>query len=150
MGRATSTWMVENGARNFIYISRNAGKRQQDRQFVAELESQGCSAQCIAGSVSDSLVIQKAVEMAFEPIKGVFQLSMQLSSSAFLDMNFSDWHAGLAAKIDGTWNLHRILPKDLDFFILAGSIGGCFGHVGQSNYAAANTFCKKSYSNNPP
>lgn len=142
MGRATSTWMVENGARYFMYISRSAGKTPQDQDFLAELESQGCSALAIAGSVADPSIVQQAVQKALRPIKGAFQLSMAIPNMAFLDMNYSDWNAGLVAKIDGTWNLHHMLPKDLDFFILASSIGGCFGHIGQANYAAANTFCK--------
>jgi hypothetical protein len=142
MGRATSTWMVENGARHFIYISRSAGKTQKDQAFLAELECQGCSALAIAGSVADRSIVQQAMLRAIKPIKGVLQLSMAIPNTAFLDMSYTDWTAGLVAKVDGTLNLHQLLPNDLDFFILASSIGGCFGHIGQSNYAAANTFCK--------
>ena len=81
--------------------------------------------------------------MALKPIKGVFQLSMALPNLGFLEMSHSEWARGLVAKVDGTWNLHHELPKDMDFFILASSIGGCFGHIGQANYAAANTFRKQ-------
>lgn len=138
IGRATSTWMVENGARHFIYISRSAGTTPQDQAFLAELECQGCSAQVVTGSVADPVTIQQAVEKALKPIKGVFQLSMAVPTNAFLDLKYHDWTAGLEAKIDGTWNLHTL--PDLDFLILASSIGACFGHLGRSNYAAANTF----------
>lgn len=140
MGKAMSTWMVEHGARHFIYISRSAGQSDKDVAFLSELASQGCSAQAVAGSVADSAVVRKAGSMAPKPIKGVFQLSMALPNMPFLNMSHSEWTDGLAAKVDGTWNLHRELPKDLDFFVLASSIGGCFGHIGQANYAAANTF----------
>jgi len=145
MGKATSTWMVERGARHFIYISRSAGQSDRDVAFLAELASQGCSAQAVAGSVADSAVVRMAVSMAPKPIKGVFQLSMALPNMPFLDMSHSEWTDGLVAKVDGTWNLHRELPRDLDFFVLASSIGGCFGHIGQANYAAANTFCEHSF-----
>lgn len=142
LGRATSTWMVEHGARYFIYISRSAGQSKKDITFLAELTSQGCSAQALAGSATDIAVIRQAVSMALKPIKGVLQLSMALSNMAFLDMSHSEWTDGLSAKVDGTWNLHHELPQDMDFFILASSIGGCSGHIGKANYASVNTFRK--------
>lgn len=145
MGKAMSTWMVEHGARHLIYISRSAGQSDKDVAFLAELACQGCSAQAVAGSVADPAVVRKAVSMAPRPIKGVFQLSMALPNLPFLDMSHSGWTDGLVAKVDGTWNLHRELPQDMDFFVLASSIGGCFGHIGQANYAAANTFCELSF-----
>ncbi len=40
----------------------------------------------------------------------------------------------------GTWNLHELLPKDLDFFIVLSSLAGIIGSVSQGNYAAGNTF----------
>lgn len=39
-----------------------------------------------------------------------------------------------------SWNLHTLLPRSLDFFILLSSLAGIFGNVSQSNYAAGNTF----------
>ncbi len=39
LGRSITTWMVENGAREFIYISRSAGKKENDQSFFrAKLE----------------------------------------------------------------------------------------------------------------
>jgi hypothetical protein len=40
----------------------------------------------------------------------------------------------------GTWNLHELLPTDLDFFVVLSSIAGIIGSVSQANYAAGNTF----------
>ena len=40
----------------------------------------------------------------------------------------------------GTWNLHELLPTDLDFFILLSSLAGIIGSVSQANYAAGNVF----------
>jgi hypothetical protein len=142
MGRSTTTWMVEHGARHFMFLSRSAGRSDKDRAFLAELVSQGCTADAIAASAADVGAVRTAIQKAAWPVKGAFQLSMALSNLAFLDMSHSDWTTGLAAKVDGTWNLHRELPEDIDFLVLASSIGGCFGHIGQANYAAANTFRK--------
>ena len=46
----------------------------------------------------------------------------------------------LLPKVQGTWNLHAHLLKNMDFFIFLSSATGVFGNRGQSNYAAASTF----------
>jgi hypothetical protein len=55
-------------------------------------------------------------------------------------MSFEDWQAAISPKVQGSWNLHQTLPRDLDFFVMLSSVAGVFGNRGQSNYAAGNTF----------
>ena len=55
-------------------------------------------------------------------------------------VNHAQWLAATRPKIQGTWNLHNALPKQLDFFIMLSSCTGIIGTPGQSNYAAGNTF----------
>lgn len=55
-------------------------------------------------------------------------------------MSFEDWTAAVQPKVDGTRNLHNILPKNMDFFIFLSSIAGVFGSPGQSNYGAGNSY----------
>lgn len=55
-------------------------------------------------------------------------------------MSFEDWTAAIQPKVDGTQNLHNILPKNMDFFIFLSSIAGIFGSPGQSNYGAGNSY----------
>ena len=43
-------------------------------------------------------------------------------------------------KVDGSWNLHTLLPKGMDFFVLLSSLSGIAGLYGQSNYACGNTY----------
>jgi len=103
IGRAVSIWMIEHGAKNLIFLSRSAGKSEKDKAFLRELESEGCHVQAISGSVADPEIVKHVVEVAVKPIKGIFQLSMALPDSQFLDMNYSDWQEGLTAKVAGTW-----------------------------------------------
>ncbi|KAL5044750.1 polyketide synthase [Aspergillus fruticulosus] len=44
------------------------------------------------------------------------------------------------SQIQGTWNLHRLLPSGLYFFIMMSSISSIIGNRGRANYAAANSF----------
>jgi NADP-dependent 3-hydroxy acid dehydrogenase YdfG/aryl carrier-like protein len=140
LGRAISTWLVEHGARHLIYLSRSAGKSDRDRDFFCELQCQGCSSQIIVGSVTKIEDIQGAVKSASKPIAGVLQLSMVLRDGPFQNMTIEDWNTAVAPKVEGTWNLHNTIPKDLDFFISSGSVSGTFGNAHQANYAAANAF----------
>jgi hypothetical protein len=55
-------------------------------------------------------------------------------------MSYEDWTTSLRPKIQGSWNLHELLPRDLDFFIVLSSISGVTGNPGQANYAAGNAF----------
>src|SRR4051812_30341377 len=55
-------------------------------------------------------------------------------------MTFSAWKSATKPKIDVSWNLHELLPPDLDFFLLLSSLCGIIGQIGQANYAAGNTF----------
>ncbi|KAI1676032.1 Polyketide synthase [Pyrenophora tritici-repentis] len=46
----------------------------------------------------------------------------------------------LAPKYQGSWNLHELLPKDMDFMVFLSSMSGVIGNPAQANYAAGNTF----------
>jgi hypothetical protein len=49
LGRAISTWLVERRARHLIYLSRSAGKSDEDHEFFRELHCQGCTTQVVSG-----------------------------------------------------------------------------------------------------
>lgn len=55
-------------------------------------------------------------------------------------MTFEQWQKATRPKIEGTWNLHEYLPKDLDFFIALSSISNTIGNAGQANYCAGNAY----------
>ena len=55
-------------------------------------------------------------------------------------MTSEDFQLAVKPKAAGSWNLHRSLPKGLDFFILLSSFAGVVGSRGQSNYAAGNVY----------
>ncbi|MCJ1461260.1 hypothetical protein MMC28_011642 [Mycoblastus sanguinarius] len=55
-------------------------------------------------------------------------------------MSHEDFMLSTRPKVSGSWNLHTLLPKGLDFFILLSSICGIFGAPGQANYASGNAY----------
>ena len=66
-------------------------------------------------------------------------MAMVLSDVGVMDMDLDTWNTAIRPEVEGTWNLHNLVPKDLDFFVLS-STCGLLGHYGQANYASANTF----------
>jgi len=90
------------------------------------------------------------------PIKGCIQATAALrvcysyheishhanspQDNIFENMTAEDWKISTDSKVTGSWNLHKCLPFDLDFFIIISSVNGIFGGRAQANYAAGNTF----------
>jgi hypothetical protein len=66
-----------------------------------------------------------------------------VQDAAINEMTFEQWQAATQPKVQGTWNLHKVLlwqKEPLDFFFLFSSLSGLAGQPGQANYASANTF----------
>ncbi|OJJ74399.1 hypothetical protein ASPBRDRAFT_120577 [Aspergillus brasiliensis CBS 101740] len=143
-GRSITKWMADRGARYFTYLSRSAGKSEEDQAFLEELEAHGCSGLAVQGSIDNLADIQRAIDLSPRPIAGVMNLAMLLHSMAFPRMTHSDWKVSLVSKVQGNWNLHRALSgssaNDLDFFLLFSSISSVLGNPGQANYSAGNSF----------
>jgi aryl carrier-like protein len=55
-------------------------------------------------------------------------------------MSLENFNAVIRPKVQASLNLHNVMPKDLDFFILLSSASGIRGGGGQSNYCTGNTF----------
>ncbi|KMU92039.1 hypothetical protein CIHG_09847 [Coccidioides immitis H538.4] len=79
IGRAVSTWMVDHGARELIYMSRSAGLTTKDDAFIHELESMGCTVKLASGDTTKL----KDVERTFS---AVIPLFFDLSSSLLLHL----------------------------------------------------------------
>lgn len=130
------------GARNFIFLSRSAGRRVSDRDTIAELEHGGeTTVTVIQGDATRKEDIERAAASSAFPIKGVINGAMVLRDALFLDMTPDQFNAVMLPKVLGTLNLHSVFANhDLDFFILSSSIAALTGTATQSNYCAANSF----------
>lgn len=134
-------WMAKRGARHLILLSRSGNTSDTSRELVSDLESQGVNVATPACDVSDLSALQAALKGCnMPPIKGCIQGSMVLKDSTFANMTLQDWNTAIRPKVAGSWNLHRALPDDLDFFVLLSSIATIWGNRGQSNYSAGNSF----------
>ena len=141
LGKSVSNWMVENGARHLIFLSRSAGDSDADKSFIKELEHQGCGVQTIKGTVTDLESVKAGLAKAEKNIAGVFVLTMVLRDKGIMDLSHDDWFACADPKVVGAWNLHQALEgQDLEFFISFSSISYVVGQIGQANYSSANAY----------
>ena len=89
LGKSISTWMVERGARNLIYLGRSAGVSNNDKTFFEELRSLGCSVNTVVGSVAKVEDVEKVVRTATRPVAGIIQMSMVLRVKSILSLHSS-------------------------------------------------------------
>ena len=140
LGKAIAGLMASYGAKNLMFLTRSAGKAQEDQAFAKELNLMGCSTQFFAVDIADAAAVKKAVSHASLPIAGAMHMAMVLADRGIFDMDLETWNKAVIPKVQGAWNLHNLLPKDMDFLVLFSSNSGTHGFYGQSNYASGNTF----------
>ncbi|TGO92077.1 hypothetical protein BPOR_0011g00280 [Botrytis porri] len=144
LGRSSARWMVNRGARNMILLSRSGVNGKKAAQtLVSELEGQGACVATPIVDVGDLSSLQKVlsqVSKEMPPIRGCIQATVALRDNLFEKMSYEDWNISTRSKVTASWNLHKVLPLDLDFLVLFSSINGIFGGRAQANYAAGNTF----------
>jgi NADPH:quinone reductase-like Zn-dependent oxidoreductase/NAD(P)-dependent dehydrogenase (short-subunit alcohol dehydrogenase family) len=144
IGQGITRWMTQNGAKNLILPSRSlvGGTGSERERFVHELRAQGADIRTPMCDIADSTALKACLQDLTDmpPIKGCIQAAMVLRDSSFEKISIEDWHASLSPKMAGSWNLHQLLPADLDFFVMFSSSTGIMGSFGQSNYTAGNTY----------
>ena len=143
IGRALAVRLVESGARNLVFLSRSGATTPAAIDLIKLLQHAGAAAKVFKCDVGNIRQLETAVEEITKhlpPIKGMFHLGMVMRSALFENMSLDDWTDSLLPKVRGTWNLHKLLPKDLDFFVLISSFVGVIGNASQAAYSAASSF----------
>ncbi|KAI1208477.1 putative polyketide synthase [Annulohypoxylon truncatum] len=143
LGRCITRWMVGQGARNFLMLSRSGAASSVAREFMDEMMTEGINIQAPLCDITNGqrvLSVLEEYKQRMPPIKGCIQATMILKSNLFPNMTHGDFVTGLAPKVQGSWNLHRYLPSDLDFFVLLSSISGIAGSRSTANYASGSTY----------
>lgn len=89
IGRAVASWMVDKGARHFVFLSPSAGVSEKSQVFIQELESQGCTVAAVSGSVANLEDVHRAIAACKLPLEGVIQMSMVLRVRNYSIESFS-------------------------------------------------------------
>ncbi|KAJ5293199.1 uncharacterized protein N7443_009152, partial [Penicillium atrosanguineum] len=143
LGSNIVNWLADRGARHLLLLSRSGGQGEKSRVLINSLKERGVEVVAPACDVSDETLIQNVLRECtsqMPPIKGCIQAAMVLRDALFENISHQSWHESISPKVQGSWNLHQHLPREMDFFIMLSSISGLVGTTGQANYAAGNTF----------
>nr|ALQ32835.1 putative polyketide synthase [Fusarium euwallaceae] len=143
LGRAIIRWMVERGAKQLIIPSRSGPSSSPATQLVDELMKKGVNlmtTSCDISSEPSLAILLEQCAKTMPPIKGCINAAMVLQDATFQTMTFTQWDLAVRTKVQTSWNLHRLLPRDLDFFVLLSSLAGVIGQMASANYAAGCSF----------
>lgn len=158
VGLETARWMVEQGARRLILLSRTelppratwrsldpASPAAERAGAIRQLESMGASIHVGAVDVGDEEELCRFLatyrEEGWPAIRGVVHSAAVIRDQLMLNMDRSTFDAALRPKARGAWLLDRLLADEpLDFFVMYSSMTSVMGQYGQANYAAGNAF----------
>ncbi|KAJ0424608.1 hypothetical protein BJY00DRAFT_326526 [Aspergillus carlsbadensis] len=144
LGRSICRWMVSRGARHLLILSRSGARNESARKLVEELSSLGARVHAPACDISQADAVQGVLAecnaAGLPTIRGCIQCTMVLRDAIFTNMTHDAFTTSTRPKVLGSWNLHALLPRGMDFFILLSSVGGILGAPSQANYCAGNTY----------
>ncbi|KAF5676898.1 polyketide synthase [Fusarium heterosporum] len=143
LGKRLVDWIAEKGARHIVIFSRTAQPDTDTQNFLDKLTNVGVTVRVEKCDVSSEESLSQAmttIQKTMPPIRGLFQAAMVLHDILLEDMNVEQWCKVTAPKVQGTWNLHKALPADMDFFVMLSSVVSMVGTVGAGNYASACAF----------
>ncbi|EED19830.1 polyketide synthase, putative [Talaromyces stipitatus ATCC 10500] len=143
LGRSLTTFMMERGARDFVFLSRSGADKPDAAALVESIQKAGAAVQVFRGDASVQADVDRAVNevTATRTIKGVIHAAMVLQDGMFNNMTFNQFEAALKPKVNGADTLHKAFEKmPLDFFVMTSSISATMGNPGQANYCAGNSY----------
>jgi nucleoside-diphosphate-sugar epimerase/acyl carrier protein len=143
LGLRIARWMVEQGARQLVLISRR-GASSEAQETLSQLEQAGAKILVVQADVSNEENMVKVLEevsASMLPLRGIVHAAGVSRYEAIADMEPNALESVLRPKVVGTWILHQLTQAmKLDFFVSFSSISSVWGSRGQAHYAAANHF----------
>jgi myxalamid-type polyketide synthase MxaD len=158
LGLEVARWMVEQGARQLILLSRtklpareqwsgqqNGTRLARQLSVIQELEMKGAEVLAASVDVADEEQLVSFLgqyrQEGFAPIGGVVHAAGLVDPKTLLELDPAALRETLRAKITGAWLLHRLLEDSpLEFFVLFSSFASLLSSPQLGAYAAANAF----------
>ncbi|KPM43172.1 Lovastatin diketide synthase LovF [Neonectria ditissima] len=144
VGRSILAWMAAHGAKHLIVPSRSGPSSTAAAKLLASLSSQGVdilTPKCNIANNDELAALLESSKQTMPAIRGVINCAMVLTNAVFTNMAFNQWSSAVQAKVDTSFNLHRLLAHHgLDFFVHLASLAGVNGQMASANYAAGCTF----------
>lgn len=143
LGLKMAEWMVEQGVQYLVLTGRR-GASSEAQEVLNRLEQTGTKILLAKADVShqpDMANLFEEINAKMPPLRGIIHAAGVLEDGVLLQQNWARFSRVMAAKVQGSWNLHTLTQTiPLDFWICFSSGASLLGSPGQGNYAAANAF----------
>jgi NAD(P)-dependent dehydrogenase (short-subunit alcohol dehydrogenase family)/aryl carrier-like protein len=143
LGMLVAEWLASQGAGHIVLL----GRRAVEDSVRARIRQTGHGSVQVVSMTADVGDYQALASVwrreltSAPPLRGVVHTAGVLDDAPLAEQSAARLRTVALAKIDGSWNLHRLSAgAPLDFFVLFSSAAAWFGNPGQANYAAANAF----------
>jgi NADPH:quinone reductase-like Zn-dependent oxidoreductase/acyl carrier protein len=143
-GMGLARWLIQQGAKHLVLVGRSGAATPGAQEKVEQLEALGAQVTVCQGDITCRNETDKILQMIrrqMPPLRGVYHAAMVLEDGLIQNLDRQWMLRVMAPKVRGGWNLHLLTQEDeLEHFVLFSSLSSVFGHAGQANYAAANSF----------
>lgn len=99
IGSSLAVWMAENGARHLCLMTRSGATTAEAKKALRDLEAMDCRVQLMQCDVGDSEAVDRAIQAAEAPIRGVIHAAMSLKvkyfSSSFSSLHLKEYYVNL-------------------------------------------------------
>lgn len=143
-GQKTARWLVENGARHLVLVSRSGANTHDKEVFVSDLVSLGVTVETPKIDLSDRDAVYTLIDKIkanMQPLKGVFHSAAVFEDKGIEELDLPSLRRVMRAKASSALALHEATSDlPLDHFVCYSSIANSVGNSRQPAYAAANGF----------
>ncbi|QUC17465.1 uncharacterized protein UV8b_01706 [Ustilaginoidea virens] len=142
IGNNLAYWMIENGARYVVLLGRSGASGSEVQRMLEKFQGTDVTVRALACDIGSREDLAKVVESIQDlpPVRGVVHSALLLSDKLLENATYEDWEINTGPRVQGAWNLHELMPDNLDFFIALGSFNGESGNGGQAIYAGTAAF----------
>uniref|UniRef100_A0A0G4G258 Carrier domain-containing protein n=1 Tax=Chromera velia CCMP2878 TaxID=1169474 RepID=A0A0G4G258_9ALVE len=141
LGVLVAAWMVEEGAKKILLLSRRGKPDEATEQSEAWKWLKSSCAEVVPMKC-DVSVKADCEKLASAPgLAGIMHAAGVLEDAALPNQEVEKVRKVYAPKVFGAWYLHdacKAKGVSLDFFMSFSSVASLFGNFGQTNYSAAN------------
>ncbi|WP_410586252.1 type I polyketide synthase [Amycolatopsis sp. lyj-23] len=145
LGGEVARWLARRGAQRLVLTSRRGPDAPGAAELRAELielgADHGLAVDVVACDVADLAALRAVLDGIPEdtPLTGVVHTAGVADRAPLAEAGLAELAATVSAKVDGAAHLDHLLgDRELDLFVLFGSIAGVIGSGGQTGYSAAN------------
>ncbi|MFJ4923830.1 type I polyketide synthase, partial [Streptomyces sp. NPDC088725] len=143
LGAEVGRWLAAAGAEHLVLTSRRGSDAPGAAELRAELEAAGARVTIAACDVADRDALAAVLAGIPEelPLTGVVHTAGVGHFGQLESLDLAEFAQLTSAKLAGAAHLDALLgDRELDLFVLFGSVAGVWGSGGQSAYGAANAY----------